>query len=266
MSKLKTDITYLVAILLLVALGACGCAKNQAPRPSQAPKAEADDTATDDTVKHKVLSFNLEGLNEKGAKKWDITGQSAEAVSESKIKLDNIVANAYGEEAQATITADEGVYDKTKNNVRLEKNVKATIENTQSFAGDFVDFSGQMRGASKSNAETGSKAKKAKTVITCDGEVQFDYENNYAYFSKNVKVVTEDGTIDADKITVTLDAATRRINQIMAEGNVKIARGENVTYSEKATYIEREKKIVLTGAPKLVIYQEGGLEGSILGK
>ena len=92
----------------------------------------------------------------------------------------------------------------------------------------------------------------------------FDYENNQAYFNKNVKVVSEDGEIDADKITVNLDPSTKRVKEIIAEGSVCIKRGENITYSEKATYIEADKKIVLTGRPKLVIYQEGDTGGNFM--
>lgn len=264
----KLIMKYLIIGLMIVGMFTIGCAKKEAPNLKEAKAPEPTKAAADDSVKHKVLSFDLEGLTSAGRKKWDVKGQSAEAISESEIKLDNIVAKAYGEEAEATITADKGIYDKTKNNVRLEKNVKATIENTQrDFSGDFTDFSGpEMAAGSTSKEAIPDKSKKAKTIITCDGEVQFDYENNQAYFSKNVKVTNADGNIDADKITVYLNPATKKVKEIVAEGNVKITRGENITYSEKATYIEAEKKVILTGKPRLVIYQEGGLEDNFLGK
>jgi len=229
-----------------------------------AASAGAAEAAAPDSVKHKVLEFSLEGVTDKGAKKWDVKGESAEAVSESEIKLDHIVANAYGEEAQATITAEKGVYDKAKNNVRLEENVLATIENTKDFTGDISSFGGGMPSSGK--AAPAEKPKKTKTVITCDGEVLFDYERNYACFDKNVKVVSEEGDINADKITINLDPTTKKIKDIIAEGNVMIKRGENITYSEKATYIEAEKKIVLTGSPKIVMYQEGTFEENMLSK
>ena len=94
-------------------------------------KAEAAEANQSDAVKHKLMSFDLEGLADSGKKKWDVKGQSAEAISEHEVKLDSIVASAYGQDAQATITADKGVYDKTKNNVRLEQNVRATIESSR---------------------------------------------------------------------------------------------------------------------------------------
>ena len=38
------------------------------------------------------------------------------------------------------------------------------------------------------------------------------------------------------------------------EGNVKIKRGENITYSSEAIYYADEGRVVLKGRPKLVIY------------
>jgi hypothetical protein len=253
--RVKKNIArYALIIPAVTLLFTASCSDKKQPK-EEARKAEdaAKDKANpSDPVSHKVLSFNLEGLNEKGAKKWDVKGETAEAISENEIRLDNIVAKSYGEEAEAVITADQGVYDRSKNNVRLQKNVKATIEATQGFAGDMVEGAG-----SQQKQQDPRKGKKTKTVITCDGEVQFDYEKNQAYFLKNVKVVSEDGNIDADKITMYIDADTRQLKEIVAEGNVKITRGENTTYSDKAKYSEKDKKITLMGRPKLVIYQEG---------
>lgn len=253
---MKYPIIYFTALILCVT----GCAKKETPKPKEVKEEAPASAASADSVQQKALSFNLEGLTDKGAKKWEVKGDSAEVVSESEILLDNIVAKAYGAEAEAVITADKGVYDKSKNNVKLEKNVKVTIETTREGASDFIDFSSQMAGSSKSREVSADRAKKMKTLITCDGEVEFDYENDHAYFNKNVKVVSEDGDIDADKITVNLDPATKRINQIVAEGDVKITRGENITYSEKATYITAEKKVILSGRPRLIIYHEGDIE------
>ena len=260
MSKLGRYVIIAPAVLMLFT---ASCARKEPPKKAQSPAQEQALSQKSDEVRHKVLSFNLEGLTERGAKKWDVKGESAEAISENEIKLDNIVAKAYGEEAEAVITADSGVYDRARNNVRLQKNVKATIEASQGFTGDFVDVGDASKKTGPSDAAAKPKAakaaKKTKTIITCDGEVQFDYEKNQAYFTKNVKVMSEDGSIDADKITVYLDSNTRRMSQIVAEGNVKITRGENITYSDKASYDESSKKITLSGKPRLILSPEGGM-------
>ncbi len=224
--------------------------------------AYADDEKKNDTVQQKVLSFNLEGFSEKGAKQWDIQGDSAEVMQQdNRIILNNVVAKAYGEEAEATMKADKGVYDKAKNNVIMEDNVRVTILNADKLSEDYSTFPGSAP------PESGQAPKKTGlTTITCDGEVVFNYEKNEAYFAKNVKVINEDGQIDADKITLYLDVKSKKIKEVVAEGNVKITRDKNVTFSGKATYIESEKKVVLSGRPKLVIYAEGGVEKTFLGQ
>lgn len=256
---------YLILIVVVMLSIATGCARNEtitAKKTSKIEKAVEETPAAD--VQQKILAFNLEGVDEKGGKQWEIKGESAEAVSENEIKLANIVAKSYGNEAEATLVADEGVYDKSKNNVIVEKNVKVTVENAQSLAKDYAALPGELTATPDPSPITHNPSPKTKTVITCDGEAGFDYEKNLAYFDKNVKVVSEDGTIEADKITVNLETETKKINDIVAEGNVKIARGENITYSEKATYFALEKKVVLTGNPRLVIYHEGDAEQSFL--
>lgn len=270
---------YITVILAITVMFAAACysskdsianAAETAPMiNSQKPAAGSAKSYDGDQVKHKVMAFDLEGLNDNGTKKWDVKGQSAEAVTESKVKLNNIVASSYGPEAQATITADTGMYDKTKNNVRLEQNVKATIENTQgSGAGDFISLpgvTGDTSGSRKPAKTADGKSKKTKTTITCEAEVEFNYEKNEAYFNKKVHVVNDEGTIDADKITIHLEPSTKKINTIVAEGSVKIQRSDNTTYSDMATYYEAEKKVVLSGRPKLVIYQEGNSPDNLFG-
>lgn len=250
-----------------------GCGKKESAGKTGEEQGKPSEGAASDNVKQRILSFNLEGLTDKGAKKWDIEGESAEAITENRIKLNNVTARAYGDEAMATITGDTGMYDKLKNNVTLDKNVKVVIENAAGFSKDFINLPGEAAAPDKAKktdfdkakkADSG-KEKKAMTVITCDGEAEFNYERNQAFFRKNVKVVSEDGLIDADKMTLDLDMTTKKLKDVIAEGNVKITRGENISYSDMATYLEPEKRIVLSGNPKLFIYQEGEIKGSLLG-
>ncbi|MDD5436689.1 MAG: LptA/OstA family protein [Candidatus Omnitrophica bacterium] len=274
----NSNFKYLIAILIITAIFASGCGRKDsvanAAEISKAPAgvstgaqgASAGASTAVDAVNHTITAFDLEGLADDGSKKWDVKGQSAEALTEDQVKLNNITASTYGKDTHATITADTGMYDKSKNNVRLEQNVKAVIENTQKGSGDILNLSagtGDEAGVKKA-ADGTDKSKKTKTIITCDAEVEFNYEKNEGHFNKNVHVINDEGTIDADKITVYLDSATKTVKTIVAEGNVKIRRGENMTYSDKATYLAAEKKIVLSGQPKLVIYQEGNAQDNFL--
>lgn len=247
----------LLVFLAVSLIAAAGCARKEPPKVVQEENKESSALKGKDGVDHKVLSFNLEGLTEKGEKKWEIIGRTAKSISENEIKLGNIIAKTYGDE-EAYITADEGIYDKSKNNVRLEKNVKATIENMGSAVKDQIGFS--IEGPAKKDEtkkEDADKTKaKKKMIITCTGEAEFNYAKNLAYFKDNVKVRSDDGDIDADKMTINLDPATRKVNDIVAEGHVKITQKENVAYSDNAKYSEANKTVSLSGNPKMVIAQD----------
>lgn len=117
-------------------------------------------------------------------------------------------------------------------------------------------------------AQNAQVNKKEKIVITCDGPLDVDYEKNIAIFNNNVKVEKPDLTIYSDKMQVYFTpkqqdqaaaqgpaAISSSVNKIVALGNVRILRGENISYSQEAIYSAIDKKITLTGRPQIVIYQ-----------
>ncbi|MDD5128766.1 MAG: LPS export ABC transporter periplasmic protein LptC [Candidatus Omnitrophica bacterium] len=119
------------------------------------------------------------------------------------------------------------------------------------------------------------KGKKEKITIICDGPLEVDYEKNIAVFNNNVKVETPDTTIYSDKMYVYFvpkqEAANKdegavvmssSINKIIAQGNVRILRGENTSYSQEAIYTALDKRIVLTGRPHIEIYQTENLNAA----
>jgi len=125
-------------------------------------------------------------------------------------------------------------------------------------------------------------SKKEKIMITCDGPLDIDYEKNIAVFNNNVKVEKSDLTIYSDKLEAYFTpspqgdglassgqshkqeesknaqgpaAISSSIHKIIALGNVRILRGENISYSQEAVYTALDKKITLTGRPQIIIYQ-----------
>lgn len=110
--------------------------------------------------------------------------------------------------------------------------------------------------------------KKERITITCDGPLDVDYEKNIAVFNNNVKVEKSDLTIYSDKMEVYFSpkqeagrkdsgsqVLSSSINKIIALGNVRILRGENISYSQEAIYTALDKKMTLTGRPQIIIYQ-----------
>lgn len=177
---------------------------------------------------------------------WDRKNRLVTTQEAVNIVKENMITTALGAKGQPDL-----------NRVTLEKEVRVDINP--------VD---------EKNKET---AAVNKTVITCDGPLEIDYANNIAVFKNNVLVDTQDNLIYSDIMEVYFvtsgqdknneDAAGSmfigaQIEKIIAKGNVKIVRGENVSYSEEAFYNASDKKIILTGRPRLVIYSSEDLDAS----
>lgn len=127
---------------------------------------------------------------------------------------------------------------------------------------------------------------KEKIVITCDGPLEIDYEKNVAVFNNNVKVDRQESQIYADIMEIYFLKSDKRnktdkktdisdpgssfmsntqIDKLICRGNVKIIRGENTSYSEEAVYSNIDKKIILSGRPRLVLYSEGDFKNASFG-
>ena len=240
-----------------------------------------------------ILHFNLEGYNDSGNKEWQIEGESADIIG-NKINLNNIVAKSYSDKAKVTLVADKGVYDKDTRDIKLAENVVAMTDDGAKLTADSLSWiqtkesittdgpvtlerddiktsgTGAVASPKLKQVELKENVRvemKPATMITCDGSLEFDYENSVAVFNDNVAIKDERGEIHADKITAYLDKVSKKIREIIAEGNVRIVRGESSTYSDKATYIADTGKVVLSGSPKLVVYPEEGMQmPEILGK
>ncbi len=121
---------------------------------------------------------------------------------------------------------------------------------------------------------------KDKITITCEGALEIDYEKNIATFLDNVKVERPDTIIFSDKMSLYFSSGkgnkkqpnkelgvmgNSSIDKIVCQGNVRIVRGENISYSEEAVYTAADKKIILSGRPKLIFYSTKDLSDASFG-
>ncbi len=135
----------------------------------------------------------------------------------------------------------------------------------------------QMQISNREANPQGDNAGVKTIVINCDGPLEIDYQNNIATFNNKVKAQSPDGVIQSDIMEVyfltkgkdqagknadSSSFSASQIEKIIARGNVKITRDENISYSDQAIYSASLRKIALSGRPKLVIYQAGGLDAS----
>ncbi|MBP7215753.1 MAG: LPS export ABC transporter periplasmic protein LptC [Candidatus Omnitrophica bacterium] len=301
-----TSIAIVVILTFFVEVGLAEPAKSKKKAggkniPVSNATAEADQQMTD---------FSLAGYGEKGAKSWDLSGENAD-IFDNVVRLSNVTGNLYGDE-QIKLTADKGDFDKIEGKVHLEDNVIIATSAGTKMTTDSLDWDRKNEvvstddpvNISRNNMITtamgvvgqpslnkvtlgkdvevnilpspegsSSPGIKDKIVITCDGPLEIDYQNNVAVFKNNVKVDAEDRQIYSDIMEVyfisgqheqapAADAAANpmagsRIDRIVSRGNVKIVSGENVSYSDEAVYTAVNKKIVLSGKPRLVIQATG---------
>ena len=112
----------------------------------------------------------------------------------------------------------------------------------------YASFGNESGGADDKTDETQPYE---PTVITCDGALDVEFDNNIAIFHDNVVVKDNRGEVYADLMTVYFKEANRAISLIEAEGNVIIHVDNKIAKSEKAVYKVNEGTLELTGNPRI---------------
>ncbi len=181
---------------------------------------------------------------------WDKKSKVVATLDKVNIERENMITTAQGATGEPNL-----------NKISLEKDVQVEIK------------------PQEKEGKPGEGVKN-KIIITCDGPLQIDYQKNIGTFNNNVKVETQDVVIYSDTMEVYFIKAGQSdkvepsekttmmgasIDKIIARGNVKIARGDNISYSEEATYSAQDKKITLSGSPKLIIYSTEDFKNAPLG-
>jgi lipopolysaccharide export system protein LptA len=86
--------------------------------------------------------------------------------------------------------------------------------------------------------------------ITSD-TVESYFKDNLIVFKGNVTARQKDMVIYADSIEAVLIQDGKGIEKVVADGNVKVQQGLRVANCGKAVFYNLDKKVVLTGDPKL---------------
>jgi len=149
-------------------------------------------------------------------------------------------------------------WDKSAGKVETEDKVYLTKENTFNAQGKGlqVDTNAKQAVLKKEVVVKIPQEDSGFIFVTCDGPLEIDYNKSQAVFYNNVEISNDDMTLYADKARVFFDSAGRAIEKMVAEGNVRIIKGKNTSYSQKATYIQTSKRIILEGAPRLILFPE----------
>lgn len=247
----------------------------------EADKKVVTDEPSAEEAGHKVYSFSFSKFATDGDKELEIEGDSADIFARC-VALKNVIAKAYADDTLVTITADDGVFDKSNSEVTLNKNVVATTETGARLITDTLDMKTTEKvmetealarvkkdninvegegAVGDSNLEKVEFKKNVRVVIrdeddpeqneiviTCDGPLEFDYNENIAYFYNNVVARDKRGVLKSDKMHVYYDKDRKAVNKIVATGNVTIVNPDgNETYSDSVIYLAQEGRIILGG-------------------
>lgn len=228
-----------------------------------------------DIVKLNQVNGNLYGETE-NIKLAAAKGDFNKKESKMHLEKDVVLTTSSG----AKLTTDSLDWDKRSNIITTPDSVNITRDNMITDAIGAVGQPGLNQVELKKDVKVEilpvlNKVNQrgmgnSKVVITCDGPLAIDYEKNLATFSNNVKVDREDSQIYSDTMEISFNKNTAdqdksssllnsKINKIIARDNVKIVRGENISYSDEAVYDANNRKITLSGKPKLVIYSSGDI-------
>jgi len=235
----------------------------------------------------RMQDFYLSSYKEDGVKNWEIRGAEAH-IFDDYVDIEGVKAKCYEENDVIDIEADKAKLKQKAMNVHLRENVEITSKQGVTLNTDYLIWE---RDKNKMKTNEWVKVKKEDSmeieatgmeadtqikqadfkedvkvnipqedgrtmVVTCDGPLEIDYQKSIAVFKNNVEVEDEQGKLFCDRATVFFDPEAGKMKSVVAEGNVKIIKDENVTFAEKATYFGDREKVVLEGRPRLVIFTQ----------
>lgn len=235
----------------------------------------------------KIKDFYLSNFKDDGTQDWEVKGKFA-TIHDNYVDIDEMEANYYAKDDTILITSDEAKLNKEnmdvylKDNVHIENKEGATLE-TDSLnwqreqnhieTDDRVKTTRDSMQIEAAGLSADTQLKKAAfkkdvkvtlpdqeseevTTAVCSGPLEIEYNEGKAIFNKDVVVTNPHGKLYSDKATLFFDTENKEITKIVSEGNVKIVRGNNVTFSQKATYLSKEQKITLEGRPRVIYYPD----------
>ncbi len=238
------------------------------------PTGEAPSSAT-----QTLQAFTVAGTSAQGSVPWRVSGQSAAVVGQT-VQMTDVHGVREATDETMTVTAKQGTFDPKTHDVHLEHDVVATTADGMTLTTDALDWSERTQtltmvepltvtqeqleitgtgGVAHPELKTMAIAEQVRvtvypsTIITCEGPLEVDYDHAKATFHEDVHVTDERGELFADQMEVFFNEA-REVEQIIAIGHVRILRGDDTAYSDRAVYLQKQGQVFLTGEPRLVLF------------
>lgn len=90
-----------------------------------------------------------------------------------------------------------------------------------------------------------------ESIDIASEQMTADFDAHSITFTGNVEVRQADVTLTADTIVAFFGQTAQEIKTIVAEGHVRVQKGEKVATGDKAVYSRKEGTITVEGNPKL---------------
>ncbi len=266
----------LVGLIGILGLSGCGPSRGKSPMKE---KAEVPERPLP-VAKEEAEAFNLINYTDDGHKKWEVSGKSANLMSDL-IELTDVNAKAYGQEASVTLTGRDGLFNRQTRDMQLQHDVKAvtsegTTMRTQTLAwnadrqiavsdewttverANMIVYGQGVIGAPNLKQVRFQRGVEVdlhpSTTITCRGPLEVDYDKHIARFWKDVHVQDPRGDIWADRLDAHQDPRTRQLLKVQCWGHVRIQQKGQVARAHRAIYQQGSGKISLIGHPKITFY------------
>jgi LPS export ABC transporter protein LptC/lipopolysaccharide transport protein LptA len=243
-------------------------------------------------VASQAESVSLSGYTLEGHKKWDLLAQSAEILpGADNINLENPKGILYDNgDPEVYLNSKTGVYNPKTGNILLEENVimeavtGAKVE-TSKLVWDsetvILEMENDIKMIKDNALLTGKGMKVFKdkhlailkhnaklkvfneslnvhpSVITCTGEMEVNYQENFVEFHDNVVISNSQVNLKADYMKVFIDRKSKKLDKVVCKGDVLIVQDTKRALCGQAEYDALEGYILLTENPR--IFRDGNI-------
>lgn len=230
----------------------------------------------------------LSGYTPEGHKKWDLLAKSAEIFpGGDDVNLDTPKGTLFEEgDPEMYLDAEKGTYNPKTGNVVLEDNVrmkdvsgakvktshlywnsedavlqmKNNIEMTKDNAVITgrnlkiikADHTAVLNEKVKLKAFSSQNGAEHPSVITCTGQMEVNYQENFVEFHDDVVISDPKVNLKADYMKVYFDRKSKVLDRVFCEGNVLIVQDTKRAMSGQAEYDALEGFVLLSGSPRVL--------------
>ncbi|MBI3252967.1 MAG: LPS export ABC transporter periplasmic protein LptC [Candidatus Omnitrophica bacterium] len=198
-----------------------------------------------------IQHFVLTGFDDRGKKFWDLEGGTARIDPDQTVYLDDNVTlrlrdNTLVKTSKVTWAQNSSLMT---TNAPVVVNREATVIHGRGAIGrpneSFIQINRDIRMTLNASAH-----------LTCQGPMKVYYKENKMVFFRKVRVKDSRGVLSANRMDVFMDEH-KKVDKVIAIGNVVIERGTDTTHSQRAIYSLLTGAVRLEGSPEITLHKGG---------